>query len=77
MFDTREALEKFFINLEPNVNGKPLAASMMIGMILTLDHPEYAQAFFKSFVEQRSEAIESYATLAAVFVVDNPIEVEV
>ena len=77
MFNTREALANFFIRLDSNGYSEGLPAAMMVGMILTLDHPEYAQAFFKSFTEQVPVAIESYAALAATFVVDNPIEVEV
>ena len=77
MFDTREALVSFFKRLDSNGYNEGVPAAMMIGMVLTLKHPEYAQAFFKSFTEQIPVSIDSYVDLAARFCDVNPIEVEV
>lgn len=73
MFDTRQALDNFYKGLEPGVNTVPLAAAMVIGMKLALNHPEYAQAFCKALMEQRP-AVDTHSRLAYSFIRDNPIE---
>lgn len=76
MFNTRDALKDFFIELEPYTDAKGLAAAFVVGIVLTLKHPEYSQAFFKALMEQRPEAGNSYSQLANSFIRENPIEME-